>query len=378
VGIGPHTIILIPNTLYLKPLYHMPLSIAIVGLPNVGKSTIFNALTRQKVDAANYPFCTIEPNVGCVKVPDERLDKLAQMSKSEKTIYSTVEFIDIAGLVRGAHKGEGLGNKFLTNIRECNAICHILRHFTNENIIHVENRISAKDDLDIINLELIMADTEQVNKKLEARKDTDFVQLKPVLEKIKTGLKDNVLIKDLKLTEEEKQLIAQFNFLSTKPCLYIFNIAEKDVAKTKEQIIKESGLNLNPENVILVCAKMEEELTQLSEQEATEYLKNFNIKQTGLEQMIIAGYKLLDYISMLTTGPKETRAWTITKGTKAPQAAGKIHTDFEQGFARVEVIDWQDLLKCGGWTQAKEKGLIRMEGKEYEIKDGDVVIFHFN
>jgi len=356
----------------------MPLSIAIVGLPNVGKSTIFNALTRQKVDAQNYPFCTIDPNVGCVKVPDERLDKLAIMSKSEKIIYSTVEFIDIAGLVRGAHKGEGLGNKFLTNIRECNAICHILRHFANENIIHVENRINAKDDLDIINLELIMADLEQINKKLEARRDTDFVQLKPVLDKIKKELDNNILIKDQKLTAEENELITQFKFLSAKPCLYIFNIAENDIAKTKEQIIKESGLSLEADKVILVCGKMEEELTQLSEQEAMDYLKNFNVKQTGLEQMIIAGYKLLNYISMLTTGVKETRAWTITKGSKAPQAAGKIHTDFEKGFARVEVIEWQELLNFNGWAQAKEKGKVRIEGKEYIIKDGDVVIFHFS
>lgn len=356
----------------------MSLSIGIVGLPNVGKSTIFNALTRQKVDAQNYPFCTIEPNVGCVKVPDERLDKLAEMSKSEKIIYSTVEFVDIAGLVRGAHKGEGLGNKFLTNIRECNAICHILRHFVNDNIVHVENRISAKDDLEIITMELIMADVEQINKKLEARKDLEVAQLKPLLTKIKNDLDNNIPIIDQQLTPEENQIIVQFNFLSAKPCLYVFNIAESDITKTKEQIIQESGLTLDPAKVILVCGKMEEELTQLSKEEAEEYLKNFNIKQTGLEQMIIAGYKLLEYISMLTTGTMETRAWTITKGTKAPQAAAKIHTDFEKGFARVEVIDWKDLLTLGGWSQAKEKGLVRIEGKEYEVKDGDVVIFLIN
>lgn len=357
----------------------MSLSISIIGLPNVGKSTIFNALTSQKVDSANYPFCTIEPNVGCVKVPDYRLDKLAKMSKSEKTIYSTIEFIDIAGLVRGASKGEGLGNKFLTNIRECNAICHILRHFINENIIHVENRISAKDDLDIINMELMLADLDQVNAKLKAIKnDNAFKDLFHLLEKIKLNLNNNTLIKDLNLTPEEKAQIREYNFLSAKPCIYVFNIAETDLNKSKEQILSEAGLKLDPEKVILVCGKMEEELTQLSDQEALDYLRNFNLDQTGLQKMIIAGYKLVNYISMLTTGPKETRSWQIIKGSKAPQAAGKIHTDFEKGFARVEVIEWQKLLDCGGWIQAKEKGLIRMEGKEYEIKDGDVVIFHFN
>ncbi|MCX6740174.1 MAG: redox-regulated ATPase YchF [Candidatus Parcubacteria bacterium] len=357
----------------------MSLSIGIVGLPNVGKSTIFNALTRQKVDAANYPFCTINPNVGCVKVPDQRLDKLAEMSKSEKIIHSTIEFIDIAGLVRGAHKGEGLGNKFLTNIRECNAICHILRHFVNENITHVENRISAKDDLEIINMELMMADLDQVNAKLKAIKsDNAYKELFQLLERIKTALDNSTLIKDLELTPEELILIREYNFLSAKPCMYVFNIAENDLNKTKEQILTEAGLKLDQDKVILVCGKMEEELTQLSEQEALDYLKNFNVEQTGLQKMIIAGYKLVNYISMLTTGPKETRSWQIINGFKAPQAAGKIHTDFEKGFARVEVIYWNDLLMVGGWNQAKEKGLVRMEGKDYIVKDGDVVVFHFS
>jgi ribosome-binding ATPase len=357
----------------------MSLSIGIVGLPNVGKSTIFNALTQQKVDAANYPFCTINPNVGCVKVPDDRLDKLSEMSKSEKTIYSTIEFIDIAGLIRGASKGEGLGNKFLSNIREANAICHILRHFVNDNITHVENRISAKDDLDIINMELMLADLDQVNAKLKAIKsDNAFKDLFQLLGKIKISLDNNILIKDINLTPEEFALIREYNFLSAKPCMYVFNIAESDLSKSKEQILNEAELKLDPEQVILVCGKMEEELTQLSEAEALDYLKNFNVEQTGLQKMIIAGYKLVNYISMLTTGPKETRSWQIIKGSKAPQAAGKIHTDFEKGFARVEVIEWQKLLDCGGWAQARDKGLIRMEGKEYEVKDGDVVIFHFN
>jgi len=356
----------------------MSLSIGIVGLPNVGKSTIFNSLTRQKVDAQNYPFCTIEPNVGCVKVPDHRLEKLAQISKSEKIIYSTIEFIDIAGLVRGAHKGEGLGNKFLTNIRECNAICHILRHFNNPNVIHVEEKIEPKDDLDIINMELIMADLSQIEKKIDSIKnDPSEKELLGLLSKITTGLEKNILIKDINLSKYELIMIKEYNFLTAKPCLYIFNIDEADINKTPAQILSDANMNLDPNQIILVCGKMEEELSQLPENEIKEYLQSLNISQTGLEKMIIAGYKLLNYISMLTTGPKETRSWQITAGTKAPQAAGKIHTDFEKGFARVEVIEWQKLLDYGSWNQAREKGLARMEGRDYIIKDGDVVLFHF-
>ncbi len=358
----------------------MSLSIGIVGLPNVGKSTIFNALTRQQAESSNYPFCTIEPNVGCVKVPDERVDRLAEISKSEKKIYSTVEFIDIAGLVRGAHEGEGLGNKFLANIRECNAICHILRHFKNKKIAHIEGKINPKDDLEIINLELIMADLQQINKKLDQiKKDPSYKQLTNLLEKLKNHLENNNLITSLDLNKEENELIKEFNFLTLKPCLYVFNISEEDLGKKTTEILEEADLqNLDPEKVILVCAKMEAELNELKEKEAKEYLSNFGIKKTGLEKMITAGYQLLNYISMLTTGPTETKSWQIIKGTKAPQAAGKIHTDFEKGFARVAVIEYEKLIEAGAWAKAKEKGLIRIEGKEYVIKDGDVVLFHFS
>ncbi|MFC1598600.1 redox-regulated ATPase YchF [Patescibacteria group bacterium] len=357
----------------------MALSIGIVGLPNVGKSTIFNSLTRQKAESSNYPFCTIEPNVGCVKVSDPRIDKLAQISNSEKIIYSTIDFIDIAGLVRGAHKGEGLGNQFLANIRECNVIVHILRHFKNDNITHVEGQINPKDDLEIINLELIMADLKSINKRLENRKDKEVAELRPLLEKLKNELENDKLINDLDLTRDELLMINDFKFLTQKPCLYIFNLAEADINKPVVEILKESGLeNLDHEKVILVCGKMEEELNELNAEEAKNYLKELNISQTGLEKMILAGYKLLNYISMLTTGELESRSWQITKGTKAPQAAGKIHTDFEKGFVRVEVVDYDKFVELNGWQGSKEKGVARMEGKEYVIKDGDIVLFHFS
>lgn len=355
----------------------MSLSIGIVGLPNVGKSTIFNALTRQQAESSNYPFCTIEPNVGCVKVPDPRVDKLAQISDSEKIIYSTIDFTDIAGLVKGAHKGEGLGNQFLANIRDCSVICHILRHFKNEKITHVEGKLEPKEDLAVINLELIMADLTSVNKKLESKKDQDLNKLKPVLLKIKDHLEEEKLIKDLDLTADELKLIQGFRFLTQKPCLYVFNVAEQDVNKPAEQILKETGLALDPQKVILVCGKMEEELNELSAEEASNYLIDLKIKQTGLEKMIMAGYNLLNYISMLTSGKKETRSWQIMQGCKAPQAAGKIHSDFEAGFARVEVVPYQTFVDNNGWGPCREKGLAKMEGKEYIIKDGDVVLFHF-
>lgn len=361
----------------------MSLSIGIVGLPNVGKSTIFNALTKSKVEAANYPFCTIDPHTGCIKVPDTRVDKLAEMSKSEKLIHAMIEFVDIAGLVKGAHQGEGLGNKFLTNIRETNAIVHVLRQFESSDITHVENRVDPKDDLAIINLELLYADQAAVDSAIanNAKKiksptaDKDLKLMFDVLQKCKEALDKEILLKNVSFEADELKSIKSFGFLTLKPALYVLNVTEEDIKKSKEELLKAFDLDLPIDSVIPICAKLEEELSDLSEVEVKEYLSDAGIEYTGLEQLIRAGYQTLGLITFLTTGEQETRAWTIKEGSKAPEAAGEIHTDFEKNFIMAEVIEWDKLIAEGGWSQARDKGLVRQEGKEYIVKDGDTIIF---
>lgn len=353
----------------------MSFSLGIVGLPNVGKSTIFKALTKNKVDIANYPFCTIDPNVGVVAVPDNRLDQLAKISNSEKVVPTTIEFVDIAGLVKGASEGQGLGNKFLANIREVDAIVQVIRNFSDGNVIHVHGNIDPEYDKQIINLELILSDLDSLTKyldkvvgKMKGTYEKSLDQEKVVLEKARTMLENNQLLNQESWTEEEHKILKILNPLTLKPIIYLYNIDENAVDK---------DLNL-PDNAITVCAKIEAELADLTPEEAQEYLTELGIKKSGLDSLIQASYKLLGLITFITTGPMESKAWTVVRGTKAPQAAGVIHTDFEKGFIRAEVVNWQDIITCGGWNQAKEKGLIRMEGKDYEIKDGDTVHFHFS
>jgi len=353
----------------------MSFSLGIVGLPNVGKSTLFQALTRNKVEASNYPFCTINPNVGVVAVPDPRLEKLAEISKSAKIVPTTIEFVDIAGLVKGASEGEGLGNKFLSHIREVDAIVQVIRHFKDSNVTHVHGNVDPEYDKQIINLELMLADLDTVNKylekvisKMKGVYDKALDKEKILLTKVKETLEANQLLNSLELEDEEYKILRQLNLLSIKPIIYLYNTDEENIGK---------NLGL-AEGSIAICAKTEAELADLSPDEAKEYLKELGIEKSGLENLIVASYKLLKLITFITTGPEETKAWTITEGTKAPQAAGVIHTDFEAGFIRAEAVNWQTLLDDGGWNKAKEAGHMRMEGKEYIMKDGDTVHFHFN
>ncbi|MCB9803156.1 redox-regulated ATPase YchF [Candidatus Nomurabacteria bacterium] len=353
----------------------MSFSLGIVGLPNVGKSTLFQALTKNKVEAANYPFCTIDPNVGVVAVPDQRLEKLAQLSSSAKIVPTTIEFVDIAGLVRGASTGEGLGNKFLSHIREVDAIVQVVRHFENKDVIHVNGKIDPEDDKQVINLELILADLEtttkhleKVTSKMKGSYPKELDQEKAVSEKAKKILEEEKLLSTFDWSEEERKQLKQLNLLSIKPIIYLYNIAENDLDK---------DLKL-PENALSICAKLESELAELNNEEAQTFLAELGIKNSGLNNLINKSYQLLELITFITTGPEETKAWTVTNGSKAPQAAGVIHTDFEKGFIRAEVVNWEELLNAGGWHQAKEKGLMRMEGKEYLMQDGDTVHFYFN
>ncbi len=349
----------------------MSLQIGIVGLPNVGKSTLFKALTKIQVEASNYPFCTIDPNIGVVPVPDARLQKLATLAKSKKIVPAVIEFVDIAGLVAGAHKGEGLGNKFLTNIREVDAIVQVVREFSDTNVIHVHGKVDPTNDVDVINLELIMADVQQIenaaeklNKKVRAQDKSAVAEL-AVLEKIKAALTTGQLANTVVLDpEKEEPLIKHYNLLTRKPILYVVNV---DEGKTISQAV--SG-------AVVISAKIEAELAELSEADAKMMMQEMGMAETGLQKLITAGYKLLELQSFLTTGEDETRAWTIKRGTKAPQAAGVIHTDFEEKFIRAEAIAWNKLLEAGSWSAARDKGWLRMEGKNYIIQDGDVVEIH--
>ena len=363
------------------------MKIGIVGLPNVGKSTLFNSITKAGAECANYPFCTIEPNVGVVAVPDERVEKLAEIYNPQKVTNAVVEFVDIAGLVRGASKGEGLGNKFLSHIREVDSILQVVRCFENSNIVHVDGNIDPLRDIETINLELIFADLETIEKRLErARKllkaDKKYQFEIDTLEKVKETLNNGKCARTVDLSDEEKEVLKESFLLTLKPVLYVANVSENELenADANENVkrVKEFAKTENAE-VIPLCVKIEEELSVLEKDEKQEMLEALGLDESGLDKLIKASYKLLGLMSFLTAGEPEVRAWTIKIGTKAPQAAGKIHSDIERGFIKAEVVSFDDLMKCdGSMVQAREKGLIRQEGKEYIMQDGDITLFKFN
>jgi len=364
------------------------MKLGIVGLPNVGKSTLFNSLTKAGAESANYPFCTIDPNIGVVAVPDDRLNKLAALYNSEKITPAAIEFVDIAGLVKGASKGEGLGNQFLSNIREVDAIVHVARCFENTNVIHVEGSVDPIRDIETINLELIFSDVEILERRIAksskgAFNDKNLAKEVDLLKRLKEHLENGKLARSfVPADDDEETLIATLNLLTGKPVIFAANVSEDDLSddgasNNYVQRVR-TFASENDCEVFVICAQIEQEISELDDDEKAMFLEDLGLSESGLDKLIRASYSLLGLISYLTAGPTETRAWTIKKGTKAPGAAGKIHSDFERGFIRAEVVNYQDLLDCGTYAAAKEKGLVGLEGKEYVVKDGDVILFRFN
>ena len=363
------------------------MKIGIVGLPNVGKSTLFNAITKAGAESANYPFCTIEPNVGMVCVPDKRIEELGKMYETQKITYATIEFVDIAGLVKGASKGEGLGNKFLSHIRETDAIAHVVRCFEDDNIVHVNGKIDPIGDIETISLELVFADIETLEKRMDRvgkmtkSGDKKAIAEMELLRKLKTHLEDGKPVRTFEMTDDERETLKDAFFLTDKKVIYVANVNESQlptidtdpyVQKVRDYAKAEGA------EVIALCAKLEEELSELDDEDKEMMMQDYGIEESGLDKLIKASYSLLGLISFLTSGKDECRAWTIKKGTKAPQAAGKIHTDFERGFIKAEVVSYDDLMKYGSYAATREKGLVRLEGKDYVVKDGDIILFRFN